>query len=110
MGFLFIFSRHGLALVLDEQQVRNDGIGDQEPLGGQVPPAVQGLIGKAVHAALFQRRFQGRKGQQILLFVLAALNAHGGPQPGGQVLPGPLPGGICWMSARMDPPVFMAEI
>lgn len=87
------FPGQGFAVVLDDVQIRDDGVGYQETLGGQEPAAIRCPVCQAMLPAPLQHGLQGGEGQKILLFVLLRIDARGGAQAGGQVFSCPLPGG-----------------
>ena len=66
---LYIEPLHLLAAVLNHQKIGNDGIGDQETLGGQSPAAVFTARCMTEGTALFQSLFDGIEGQQILTLM-----------------------------------------
>ena len=66
------FQRSGA--VLRQQQIRDDIVADQIPLGGQHPAARIGLGGVEQPALLFQHLLQRVKGQQEGLLILSLIH------------------------------------
>ena len=84
---------HGLRSVLDEEQIGDDGIGDEKPLGGQMPAAVKGFLGQPLLPEGEKGLFQRGKGQQKPLLVYLGVHTGDGTQPHHDIFAGPLPGG-----------------
>ena len=84
---------HLLGFILNQQQIRDDVIGDQVASGSQAPAAFVAADCVAHGTAPLQRRLDLIKGQQEFPLILIPVDAADGPKSQHQVLAGPLPQG-----------------
>lgn len=88
---IFLHPLDGAGLVLGDEQVGDDVVGDQIPLGGQRPAAVVALGGPGIGLVLLQDFFQRLKGKHEHPLVFLGGDAGVGPQTEHDVLSRPLP-------------------